>query len=170
MENATATSPSEFPEVPDLHWSTELQLGDQRMDETHEEMVTMLAHLRTLPHADQLELYRELLRHTVEHFAQEERWMIATGFNADNCHASHHETILDTMRQVETHYLQGDTEIIDRMAAAMAEWFPMHAQTMDAGLAQHMKNVKFDSRSEILADPSLVSPATMSGCGSVSCS
>ena len=61
-------------------------------------------------------------------------------------------------------------QIIDRMAAALAEWLPMHASTMDAGLVQHMKNVKFDSRTETLADPSLVKPATMSGCGSVSCS
>ena len=57
-----------------------------------------------------------------------------------------------------------------RMAAALAEWLPMHASTMDAGLVQHMKNVKFDSRTETLEDPSLVKPATMSGCGSVSCS
>ena len=170
MENAQASRPDEFPVVPDLHWSPELELGDVRMDQTHEEMVEQVARLRALPHAEQLECYRELVRHTVEHFAQEERWMIATGFNADNCHASHHETILDTMRQVETHFLQGDEEIIDRMAAALAEWLPMHASTMDAGLVQHMKNVKFDSHTETLADPSLVKPATMSGCGSVSCS
>ncbi len=170
MENANATSPSDFPEVPDLHWSSAMELDDERMDQTHHEMVDMVSRLRALPHDQQLESYRELLRHTVEHFAQEERWMIATGFNADNCHASHHETILDTMRQVETHFLQGDEAIIDRMGAALAEWLPTHALTMDAGLALHMKNVKFDSRTETLEDPSLVKPATMSGCGSVSCS
>ncbi len=170
MENANATSPSDFPPVPDLHWSAEMELGDARMDQTHHEMVDLVARLRALPHGQQLEAYRELLQHTVEHFAQEERWMIATGFSADNCHASHHETILDTMRQVEEHFLRGDEEIIDRMGAALAEWLPTHAVSMDAGLALHMKNVKFDSRTETLEDPSLVKPATMSGCGSVSCS
>jgi hemerythrin len=161
---------TEFPVIPDLHWGNELHTGDTRMDETHEEFVDMLARLRALPDSEQLPLYRELMRHTVEHFAQEDRWMVATGFSADNCHTSQHNSILDTMRAVETHYLQGDTEIISRMAAALAEWFPMHAQSMDAGLAQHMQSVKFDSRSETLEDPSLVRPATMSGCGSVSCS
>jgi hemerythrin len=170
MENANTSSQPEFPEVPDLHWSPELELGDARMDQTHHEMVDRVAQLRALPHDQQLEPYRELVQHTIEHFAQEERWMIATGFSADNCHASHHETILDTMRQVEQHFLQGDEEIIDRMAAALAEWLPMHASTMDAGLALHMKNVKFDSTTETLEDPSLVTPATMSGCGSVTCS
>ena len=60
--------------------------------------------------------------------------------------------------------------VLSRMADALAEWFPAHASSMDAGLAQHMKSVQFDSRTETLADPSLVRPATMSGCGSVSCS
>ena len=164
------TTAQEFPVVPPLHWTEELQLNDERMDKTHEEFVAMLADLRSLPFRDQLPLYRELIRHTEEHFAQEERWMVTIGFTADNCHASQHNGILDTMRQVETHFLQGDMEIIDRMAAALAEWFPMHAASMDAGLAQHMKNVKFDSKTETLEDPSLVRPATMSGCGSVSCS
>ena len=73
----------------------------------------------------------------MEHFAQEERWMLATGFSADNCHASHHNTILDTMRAVEEHYLKGDNEIIQRLAEALVEWFPQHAASMDAGLALH---------------------------------
>ncbi|MEW6695703.1 Bacteriohemerythrin [Tepidimonas thermarum] len=159
-----------FPEVPELVWSDALVTGDGRMDETHEEFVIQLARLRALPHDQQLEPYRALVAHTVEHFAREERWMVAVGFAADNCHASHHRQILETMRAVETHFLQGDTDIIDRMAAALAEWFPMHAQTMDAGLAQHMRAVGFDSRTETLADPSRVRPATMTGCGSVHCS
>ena len=41
---------------------------------------------------------------------------------------------------------------------------------MDAGLALHLKDVGFDTRTETLADPDKVRPATMSGCGSVSCS
>jgi hemerythrin len=73
------------------------------------------------------------------------------------------------MRAVETHYVQGDSEIISRMAEALAEWFPQHAATMDAGLAQHLKSVNFDSETETLADPAIVKNVTMSGCGSVSC-
>jgi len=165
-----STATTEFPPVPDLLWGAELQTGDARMDQTHLEFVEQLAQLRALPHAEQLEPYRELIRHTVEHFEQEERWMVATGFTADNCHAGQHKGILETMRAVETHYLQGDTDIIGRMADALAEWFPMHAQSMDAGLAQHLKSLAFDTVSETLPDPSRVRPATMSGCGSVSCS
>lgn len=153
-----------------LTWAPNLQTGDPRMDDTHEEFVTMLNQLLTTPMRDQLPLYREFLAHTVAHFEQEERWMLATGFSADNCHASHHATILDTMRAVEEHYLKGDNDIIQRLAEALVEWFPQHAASMDAGLALHLKSVGFDSHTETLADPSKVRAATMSGCGSVTCS
>lgn len=153
-----------------LQWTPSLHTGDGRMDGTHEEFVTMLNTLLATPMRDQLPLYREFLAHTVEHFAQEERWMLATGFSADNCHASHHNTILDTMRAVEEHYLKGDNEIIQRLAEALVEWFPQHAASMDAGLALHLKDVGFDSVTETLADPERVRPASMSGCGSVTCS
>jgi hemerythrin len=161
---------TEFPVVPELLWSDDLTSGDPRMDETHADFIYLLQRLRALPQEEQLPLFKELVAHTVDHFAQEDRWMLATGFTADNCHTMQHQSILETLQAVEAHYLQGDQDIISRMADAMAEWFPMHAQSMDAGLAQHMKAVGFDTQTETLADPGKVRPATMSGCGSVSCS
>lgn len=167
MENATATS---TPSSPGLHWAPQLETGDARMDHTHEEFVVKLNQLLATPQDQQLPLYREFLEHTVEHFAQEERWMLATGFSEDNCHASHHATILETMRAVIPHFEGEDPEIITRLAEALVEWFPQHAASMDAGLALHLKEVGFDSQTETLADPSAVRPASMSGCGSVTCS
>ena len=153
-----------------LDWTAALSVGDARMDDTHVEFVTLLNQLMASTTAQQLPLYRAFIEHTVAHFAQEERWMLATGFAADNCHAGQHVTILETMNAVLEHSEKGDADIINRMALALAEWFPQHTASMDAGLAQHLKNVGFDSRTETLADPSTVRPATMSGCGSVSCS
>jgi hemerythrin-like metal-binding protein len=153
-----------------LDWTAALSVGDARMDDTHEEFVSMLNQLLAATPTQQVPLYRAFIEHTVEHFAQEERWMLATGFSADNCHAGHHATILETMNAVLEHSEKGATDIITRMAQALVEWFPQHAASMDAGLAQHLKNVGFDSSTETLADPSTVRPASMSGCGTVSCS
>lgn len=153
-----------------LTWAANLQTGDARMDETHEEFVNMLNQLLATPQSEQLPLYLQFVEHTKAHFAQEERWMLATGFTADNCHASHHATILETLDAVVSHYQNDDPEIITRLAEALVEWFPQHTASMDAGLALHMKEVGFDSQTETLADPSKVRPATMSGCGSVTCS
>jgi len=161
------TTALEAPVSP-LVWSNDLHTGDSRMDDTHEEFVTMLHQLLATPQDQHLPLYKSLLAHTVEHFAQEDRWMLATGFSADNCHAGQHATILETMRAVEVHYEGGDTEIITRLAEALAEWFPGHANSMDAGLALHLKSVNFDSSTETLADPSVIHNVTLSGCGSIS--
>ena len=151
-------------------WTDTLSTGDARMDETHHEFIEQINQLLATPEDQQLALYRDFLDHTVAHFAQEERWMLATGFSADNCHAEHHADILETMRAVEAHYMDTDKRIITRMAEALAEWFPGHAASMDAGLAAHLQSVGFDSVSETLADPSTIKNVTMSGCGSVSCS
>jgi len=111
----------EFPPVPDLQWSEALQTGDARMDATHQEMGEMLARLRAPPPEQQLEPYRALLAHTTEHFAQEDRWMLASGFTADNCHSLQHKSVLDTLIAVEAHFHQGDRSIITRMAEALVE-------------------------------------------------
>jgi len=170
MESTQIDQRTVSPFAAGLNWTANLYTGDEHMDSTHEEFVTMLNALLKTPPTEQLNLYREFLNHTVEHFAQEDRWMVATGFSEDNCHAGQHATILETMRAVETHYVQGDSEIISRLVEALVEWFPQHAATMDAGLAQHLKSVNFDSETETLADPSVIKNVTMSGCGSVSCS
>lgn len=169
MENSASTDGA-VASPQGLDWTDSLNTGDARMDDTHQEFVTLLNELLQTPPERQLPLYRAFINHTVDHFAQEERWMVATGFAADNCHASHHATILETMRAVVEHFEQGDTDIINRLAEALAEWFPQHAASMDAGLALHLKDVGFDTRTETLADPAKVRPASMSGCGSVTCS
>jgi hemerythrin-like metal-binding protein len=151
-----------------MPWTDALNTGDARTDETHREFTDLVNQILSTPEDEQLPVYKAFLAHTVEHFAQEERWMLATGFSADNCHAQHHATILETMRAVEAHYLDTDKQIITRLAEALVEWFPGHANSMDAGLAAHMKSVGFDSVTETLADPSAIHNVTMSGCGSVS--
>lgn len=168
MTNTATSAVTAAPTL--MPWNDSHNTGDARMDETHREFTDMINQILATPEDAQLPVYKAFLDHTVEHFAQEERWMLATGFSADNCHAEHHATILETMRVVEAHYLDSDPTIITRMAEALAEWFPGHAASMDAGLAAHLKSVGFDSVSETLADPSAIQNVTMSGCGSVSCS
>ncbi len=170
-------SPSAAPSQPTIdpaafgyQWSDALLTGDARMDHTHREFAEQLSTLLATPAKDQLPLYQAFVAHTVAHFAQEDRWMQATGFTASNCHTDQHAMILETMQAVVQHYQKGETEIISRMGEALAEWFDQHAQTMDAGLAQHLQSVGFDSATETLADAAAIREVTVSGCGSVSCS
>jgi hemerythrin len=107
------------------------------------------------------------LDHTVAHFSQEDRWMQATGFTASNCHSDQHVMVLETMQAVLMHYEKGETDIINRMGVALGEWFAQHAVSMDAGLAQHLQSVGFDSASETLADPQAIRNVSVSGCAAI---
>lgn len=153
-----------------VDWSARLLTGDARMDSTHEEFAQLLNQILALPQDQQLPLFQTFLQHTQEHFAQEDRWMQATGFTADNCHTEQHQMVLETMQSVVDHYQQGQADMVSRMCLALAQWFDGHAVSMDAGLSQHLRAVGFDSVSETLADPSRVRNVVVSGCGSVSCS
>jgi len=164
------TDPAIATPAPGYQWSDALLTGNARMDDTHHEFAQQLDALLATSAADQLPLYLAFVAHTVAHFAQEDRWMQSTGFTASNCHSDQHAMILETMQAVVQHYQNGELEIISRMGEALAEWFGQHAQTMDAGLAQHLLSVGFDSATETLADAATICKVTVSGCGSVSCS
>ncbi|MCE2857450.1 MAG: hypothetical protein LW705_07520, partial [Comamonadaceae bacterium] len=65
MQTTQAEQGTVSPFAAGLNWTAELHTGDGRMDDTHEEFVTMLNALLLTPQAEQLNLYREFLNHTV---------------------------------------------------------------------------------------------------------
>jgi len=134
-----------------LNWSPELQLNDPRTDATHEEFIVMLNATAIAYAATQLPQYQALLEHTVEHFAQEERWMRACDIPEDFCHFTQHSGVLEVMKEVERRALSGETALITQMLEALVEWFPGHAQSMDAGLVTYLKEKGFDTATETFA-------------------
>ena len=131
-----------------LTWSDALALQQPQMDATHEEFVALLADTEaalTQPEPELLARFEALVEHTVEHFAQEDRWMAATGFAPDNCHAGQHQGVLALMTECAKRAREGaDFEPLKIAVEELGTWFPQHAQTMDAGLAEHLAAVGFD--------------------------
>lgn len=157
-----------------LTWTDTLVLDNPRMDATHREFVELLNAVAEAADDELLPRYRELLAHTVEHFAQEDRWMQATGFAPENCHQTQHTMVLQVMREVAQRAEGGETEFIRRLVPELATWFPQHADMMDAALAYHCAQVGYDTTDEVMraragtAAPLPAEPIT--GCGSTSCS
>jgi hemerythrin-like metal-binding protein len=131
-----------------LNWSDEFVLGDARTDATHQEFVELVNATTAATAEECLAAYRSLLDHTVEHFAQEERWMSACGIPSDFCHFSQHKSVLEVMKEVERRTLAGEAGLINQMIEALVEWFPQHAHSMDAGLVGYLKEKGFDTASE----------------------
>ena len=149
-----------------MEWTQDLLLGDERTDVTHQEFVDLVNATAACEPEQQLAKFQELLAHTVEHFAQEERWMLATGISADFCHFSQHNNVLDIMREVDRRAGAGELDLIPRMLEALVEWFPMHAISMDAALVTHLKDKGYDTRTENLPEGVSINTAEMSSCGS----
>ena len=145
----TSASPQASTAAPSgLAWSDELLTGDARTDHTHQEFVDLVNATTAAAPADKLIVYQQLVAHTVEHFGQEERWMLACGIAPDYCHFSQHKNVLDVMKEVERRALAGETEYIGSMIEALVEWFPGHANSMDAGLVAFLQEKGYDTSAE----------------------
>jgi hemerythrin-like metal-binding protein len=158
--------------MPTLEWSDEFALQPQ-MDTTHREFVELLAATELALAADRTDLlarFGALLAHTAEHFAQENRWMAATGFAPENCHAFQHDAVLQVMREVDRRARDdGDFGPLERAVAELAAWFPIHAQSMDAALIYHMAQVGFDPVRPDAGVGRTASAEPIAGCGSHAC-
>ena len=97
--------------------------------------------------------------------------MQATGFAPENCHSTQHKVVLQVLREgARKGRDDGDLAVIRQMAHELTLWFPHHAQTMDAGLALHLKSVGYDPATGQLASPDALPTGALTGCGSGSCS
>lgn len=156
-----------------LIWSDALALQHPQLDQTHEEFVALLGELQALladGEADPLPLYARLLAHTEAHFGMEEGWMAATGFAPDNCHSRQHAMVLDVMRQVQVHcHREADLAPLRNLATELVNWFPAHAEMMDAALVYHLQQVGYDTLSGRLAQPLAADAPAISSCGNKSC-
>lgn len=123
-----------------LDWSDQLELGYERMDETHREFVAQLNALHEASDEDFLALLDAFIEHTVEHFGQEQRWMEEIKFPPAHCHVSEHEGVLNIMRDVRRMVAEeGKKEIGRVLTRELAPWFENHAGGMDAMLSFFMR-------------------------------
>jgi hemerythrin-like metal-binding protein len=153
-----------------LQWSDSLALGLPFMDDTHHEFVDLLASVTNASDDTLLPAWRTLIAHTDDHFGNEDRWMQDTRFSAGNCHSTQHKVILQVMREGEKHGQAGDLGVIRQMAHELGIWFPQHAQSMDAALALHLRNVGYDPATGIVHAPRALPQEPIHGCGGTSCS
>lgn len=152
-----------------LVWSEALSLSMPVMDVTHQEFVDLLAAVQDAGDAQLLTRWDLLVAHTEDHFQREDRWMRETGFAADNCHSMQHAVVLQVLREGADRARQGELHVLRQMAADLALWFPQHAQTMDAGLALHLKSVGHDPQTGERAEPAALPAQPLTGCGSARC-
>ena len=126
-----------------MEWNETLVLDQGLMDDTHREFIELLNRLGDAPDETMLSVLDEFIKHTEEHFAQEQRWMEQMTFPPLTCHAREHDGVLETAREVRRRVAAGETRFGHVLARAVAEWFSNHAASMDNVLALYMKEVGY---------------------------
>lgn len=155
-----------------LAWSETLVLNHATLDDTHREFVELLNAYSAVLDAneDALPAFRALLAHTEAHFAMEEDWMARCGFEAQNCHASQHAMVLNVMREVVRYATElNDREPLAIVRQELSQWFPAHAETMDAALVFTMEQRGFDPATGECREATAATATTSHDCGSGSC-
>jgi hemerythrin len=125
-------------------WRDGFLLGYAPMDQVHEEFIALVNALGRAGD-DELGIAMDsLLVHAREHFGDEERWMAETEFPARKCHAEEHAAVLRSIEGVRERVVaHGDHAAARRLARALAEWFPGHADYLDAALAHWLCKRRF---------------------------
>ena len=163
--DSPVTLPHTTPVAPELAWSDALSLSMPVMDQTHVEFVDLLAVVQQAEDTELVDRWQALVEHTEEHFAQEDRWMLATGFAPGSCHLTQHAVVLKVLKEGLELGHQGQFQPIRQMAHELTIWFPQHAQTMDSGLSLHLKSVGYDPVTGLVAQPEALPEQAISGCG-----
>ncbi|MDI4633731.1 hemerythrin [Pelomonas sp. V22] len=156
-----------------LAWSESLVLNQPRLDQTHHEMVDLINGLDAALAAkvDAMPAFLALLEHTEAHFALEEGWMAATGFEPQNCHSSQHKMVLNVLHEVRRYAVElNDLEPMHIIGKELAQWLPAHAEMMDAALVFHMSQVGYDpTTGQIAPRPGQAQAEASHACSGGSC-
>ncbi|MDB5930459.1 MAG: hypothetical protein JWR60_2166 [Polaromonas sp.] len=122
-----------------MAWNDSFLLGLPAMDATHREFVECVAALQSAPDDELPVRLEDFASHALTHFEQENRWMDSTAFPAAQCHADEHAAVLASVREVQALLAQGaNPQVVRDLAQALVDWFPGHADYMDASLSQWM--------------------------------
>lgn len=124
--------------VSGFNWTDAFLLGFGPMDAVHHEFVDIVHALQTCADADLLQHLKVLQRHAEAHFSQELDWMRSTNFPAMECHDDEHRAVQKSVGEVITLVAAGDMAVGRRLAQALVDWFPAHADYLDSALAQWM--------------------------------
>lgn len=122
----------------DFAWNDTFLLGYTPMDTVHEEFVARARALRDADAADLPAALAAMVAHLREHFAQEDTWMTETEFPPRQCHIDEHAAVLRSADEVLGLAGQGQLEPARGFAEALVDWFPGHADYLDAALAHWM--------------------------------
>ncbi|AZG07745.1 hemerythrin [Pigmentiphaga sp. H8] len=133
-------------------WSDARLLGFHPMDESHKEFYDVAFRLLTCTQDSAPAALDAFEEHVKSHFGQEEEWMRTTEFPPSDCHVQEHEAVMKSTREVRELFLSGqaDVALVHDFALHLFQWFPGHADYLDAALAAWMSKRAYGGKPIVL--------------------
>lgn len=152
----------------DFQWNDSFLLGHPPMDTVHQEFVETLGRLLKCDDSTTAASLDAMARHLEEHFSAENQWMEDSEFPARECHVEQHDAVLHSVHQVQALVAQGDLSRVKSLAEALVDWFPGHADYLDAALSHWLCKRKLGGKPVVLRRNVTASPLPASVAGEAS--
>ena len=133
-----------------LAWGDHLLMGNGPMDELHEEFVELIALLQTAEDSELPSLLQAMESHLQHHFAEEDQWMLSTGFPPRDCHIDEHAAVLKSVAEVRVKLAEGNVALCRDLTKALVDWFPGHATHLDSALAHWLSKQRFGGKPVVI--------------------
>ena len=133
-----------------LVWGDHLLMGHGPMDELHEEFVELIALLQTAEDSELPSLLQAMQTHLQHHFAEEDQWMLSTGFPPRDCHIDEHAAVPKSVAEVRVKLAEGNVALCRDLTKALVDWFPGHATHLDSALAHWLSKQRFGGKPVVI--------------------
>lgn len=115
------------------------QLGYDQIDVDHEQFIVLLNQLDSADNTQFPLLFAQLVEHTEQHFALENRLMDQFAFPATAEHKGEHQRVLGEFKQFKKRIDKGLISFgRSFVRERLPQWFELHISTMDSALVAHM--------------------------------
>ena len=125
-------------------WSSQHNSGIGVIDEQHHELFQMVDRLRRMvqeggSRGPTEALLADLVTCSEQHFATEEAFMSQFGYPDLDQHASEHQSMLASLRELRTMFLDGQHAMVPLVPTFLEGWLKHHISDGDFGFVTFLK-------------------------------
>jgi hemerythrin len=127
-----------------VEWTDDLATGVEKIDQQHQELYQQVGRLHEAMRAGRLEevpaIVEYLQRYALDHFATEEREMVASAYPGLPQHRRLHQRFVDDfLRHKALLAVEITPRAVVDLSQWLGEWLREHVRTVDADLARHLR-------------------------------
>ena len=128
-----------------MEWNDDLALGVAELDREHRELVALVSDLFiTADSRRDVALFEWrmdlLIKHTLAHFAYEERLMQETNYPDKEAHQLQHRALIMQIRVLRTALIENVLEWNDEMIRLIRNWLLVHIIEADRPLGAYLRD------------------------------